>query len=128
MATFFLFLADWFLVVFHCVFILLVVFGWILKKTRKAQLWAVGLTVFSWFGLGIFFGFGYCPLTDLHWWVLEERGTPNLPRSYTQYLAQKILGLDLPASLIDVLTGIGFGIGLIGGIIQRLRKKRLKGA
>jgi len=114
--------ADWFLVLFHSIFILLVVFGWIPTLTRRLQLWAVLLTLFSWLGLGIFFGLGYCPLTDLHWWILQELQTPGLPRSYTQYLIQKILGIPAPAMMVDVATVVGLVIGLFGAGFHSLRK------
>jgi hypothetical protein len=117
-------LADWFLVVFHSLFIMVVVFGWIHPKTLSLQLTAAGLTLFSWVGLGFFFGFGYCPLTDLHWWILDQLGTPDLPRSYTQYLVQKLLGIPVSVFIVDTATVIGLGIGLVGGFYKLVQIHR----
>lgn len=124
MNLFWLSFADWFLVGFHSLFILVVVFGWIHPKTRVIQLWAAGLTLFSWIGLGFFYGFGYCPLTDLHWWILDQLDTPNLPRSYTQYLVQKLLGIPVSALLVDIATVVGLLLGLMGGIATQINSRR----
>ena len=49
---------DIFFFVFHSMFILFVLVGWAWKRTRLAHLVVVGLTALSWFGLGIWYGFG----------------------------------------------------------------------
>jgi len=49
-----------------------------MEKTRKANLILLLLTGLSWFGLGIFYGWGYCPLTDWHWKVLRELGETGI--------------------------------------------------
>jgi ABC-type multidrug transport system permease subunit len=78
--------------------------GWIWKRTRKAHLITLALTIGSWFVLGIWYGWGYCPLTDWHWDVKEKMGETNLPNSFIKYFADKITGSDINASIIDAIT------------------------
>lgn len=78
--------------------------GWIWKPTRKAHLITLLLTAASWFILGIWYGWGYCPLTDWHWEVKEKLGERNLPNSFVKYIADKITGADISSSLVDNVT------------------------
>lgn len=78
--------------------------GWIWKRTRKAHFVVLLLTAASWFVLGIWYGWGYCPLTDWHWDVKERLGEENLPNSFIKYLADKITGQDINPSLVDNVT------------------------
>lgn len=101
---------DVFFVVLHGSLVLFNLTGWIWRGTRRLHLWVVGLTVFSWFGLGVFYGWGYCPLTDWHWQVKRVLGETGLPASYVKYYADHVTGLDLPAAGVDavvVLVGVG---------------------
>ena len=86
------------LIVFNCT-------GWIWRKTRKANLVLLLTTAGSWLILGLLVGsLGYCPLTDWHFRVLTKLGVGDLPVSYVKYLADRILGTDIDAALIDALT------------------------
>jgi hypothetical protein len=78
--------------------------GWAWKKTRKAHLITLIITAASWFVLGIWYGWGYCPLTDWHWEVKEKLGETNLPNSFIKYFANKISGGDVNPSLVDTVT------------------------
>ncbi len=78
--------------------------GWIWRKTRKAHLIVLGLTTASWFVLGIWYGWGYCPLTDWHWDVKEKLGKTNLPNSFIKYYADKLSNRDIPTALVDNVT------------------------
>src|SRR5262245_19219310 len=49
--------------VLHATWVLFVCLGWIWKRTRRWHLAAVTLTALSWFGLGIWYGWGYCLCT-----------------------------------------------------------------
>ncbi len=93
-----------FFFVFHTAFILFVLFGWIWKKVRRAHLAALVLTALSWFGLGIFYGFGYCFCTDWHWNVRYRLGYTEMPRSYIKFLILTVTGWDLNDDLVDALT------------------------
>jgi len=75
---------------------------------RKWNLATLIMTGGSWFILGIFYGFGYCPLTDWHFQVLHKLGKHDLPVSYIEYLAERISGMDVDSELADTLTLIVF--------------------
>ncbi len=97
-----------FFFVFHTVFILFVLFGWVWKKARRVHLAAVGMTAFSWFGLGLFHGFGYCFCTDWHWNVRYRLGLPEMPQSYVKFLILTLTGWDLNDGLVDAVTVAAF--------------------
>ncbi len=96
--------ADYFFLVFHTALILFNLFAWIWKPLRKTHLIVISLTFASWGILGIWYGWGYCPLTDWHWEVLYRLGHDQLPPSYISYLLQRILGWYLPDTTVDILT------------------------
>jgi len=79
-------------------------FGWIWKKTRRLHLFVVVATLFSWLGLGFWYGLGYCFLTDWEWDIKRALGERNLPHSFTQYLSDNVFGLYLDTWWVDVLT------------------------
>jgi hypothetical protein len=115
---------DIFFVVFHSSLIVFNVFGWIWKKTRKANLVVLLLTGASWFLLGIFYGIGYCPLTDWHFQVLDKLGKTGLPTSYTEYLAERITGINFRGDLVDALTMSVFLFALAISIFLNIRDFR----
>ena len=79
---------------FHTSWIAFICFGWIWRRTRRWHLVAVSLTVLSWFGLGLRYGWGYCPLTDWHWEVRARMGHRD-PPSYVQLLIRELSGIDV---------------------------------
>ena len=94
---------------FHASFVLFVLSGWALRRTRRIHLIFVSLTIFSWFGLGIFYGWGYCPFTEWHWEVKRKLGELNLPNSYVTYYLDKITGLSWNPRVVDagvVIVGL----------------------
>ena len=105
---------DVFLFSLHVVIIGANLFAWLWKKTRRLHLWIVGATLFSWLVLGIWYGFGYCVLTDWEWEVKRALGEKDLPHSFVQYLSDNVLGLYLDTQLIDGLTLGSFLIAIIG--------------
>lgn len=113
---------DVFFLFFHTAIILFNIFGWIWKKTRKANLVTLLLTGSSWFLLGIFYGIGYCPVTDWHWEVLKRLGDTNLPNSYIKYLFDRITGLNIDATIVEILTVAGFFAALIISLYLNLVK------
>ena len=50
----------------HITIIMINAFGWIFEKTRKLSVFMILITIFCWTILGVFFGLGYCPLTQIH--------------------------------------------------------------
>lgn len=95
---------DYFFVLFHSCLVLFVVSAWSWRKTRLAHLVISSLVLLSWFGLGIFYGWGYCPCTEWHWEVKDKLGETNLPDSYVKYYADKLTGLSWSPFIIN--TGV----------------------
>lgn len=93
-----------FFFVFHSFVIIFLLFGWAWRKTRLANLIVILLTAFSWFILGIWYGYGYCPSTDWHWRVRARLGYHDLPNSYTKFLIDSFTGWNVAQGLVDVLT------------------------
>ena len=87
--------------------------GWIWPGSRKAHLITIGATAASWFVLGIWFGWGYCVLTDWQWRIKEKLGETNLPSSFIKYFADKITGKNINASLINTFTLVCFLVAIV---------------
>jgi hypothetical protein len=113
---------DAFFLCFHTALVLFNVLGWAWEKTRRANLAALLLTAGSWVLLGIWKGFGYCPCTDWHWQVRRRLGRgEDLPNSYMKFLADAVLGADVPAALADAVTVIGLVIALAVSLYVNVR-------
>jgi hypothetical protein len=97
-------LLNKFFFVFHSGMIVFILFGWAWKKTRLANLIVILLTAFSWFVLGIWYGYGYCPCTDWHWCVRSKLGIRDLPESYTKFLVDSFTGGDISQKRVDIFT------------------------
>ncbi|MFW5944703.1 MAG: DUF2784 family protein, partial [Bacteroidota bacterium] len=82
------------------------------------------LTGASWFILGLFYGIGYCPLTDWHFQILRELGHRNLPHSYIKYLVERITPFNPGATLVDTTTAVVFFVALALSIILNIRNRR----
>lgn len=106
-------LLDLGFIIFHTVLILFNLFGWIWKRTRRWNLATLLITAFSWFGLGIWYGFGYCPCTDWHWQVRRELGYTDMPNSYIKFLIEHLTGLNIDATIVDAGTAICFFLALL---------------
>ena len=97
-----------FFFVFHTLFTLFNLVGWIFPKTRRLHLVTMTLTALSWFVLGIWYGWGYCACTDWHWRVREQMGFHDRSRSYIHFLVLKLTGVDLDPVLVERVTLIAF--------------------
>jgi hypothetical protein len=106
--TMFYVLANYFFFGFHIALICFNLFGWIPKRTRKWNLLSLGLTAFSWVILGIFYGLGYCFLTDWHWQVREKLGYTTESNSYIHFLVTELFNIKVKENLVDTLTAIFF--------------------
>lgn len=93
---------------FHTILILFNIFGWLIPRWRLANFITLSLTAFSWFILGIWYGWGYCFCTDWHWQVREMLGYENMSSSYIHFLLLKITGIDFSVHLVDSFTVILF--------------------
>ena len=117
-------LLDLLLTLFHFAIISFNLFGWIWKPTRKAHLVCIAITAGCWFILGIWFGIGYCPITDWDWQIKEKLGEHNLPGSFIKYYADKISGESVSASLIDAMTAVCFFVAALLSVYVNFFKKR----
>lgn len=112
---------DKFFFIFHTFIILFNLFGWLWKKTRKLNLISLLLTAFSWFFLGIWYGFGYCFCTDWHYQVRMKLGYEGMPPSYIKFLVDSITGLDFNAKLVDAFTLILFLLALFASVYTNMK-------
>ena len=101
---------DVFFFAFHTALTIFNLAGWIWKKTRRLHLVLISLTLLSWTGLGLIYGFGYCPCTDWHWQVKRRLGATDLPASYVKFYLDRLTGLDLAPAFVD--TGV-----LVGALV-----------
>lgn len=118
-------LLDIFFIIFHTALILFNLFGWIWKRTRRLNLITLGLTMASWFGLGIWYGWGYCPCTDWHWQVRRRLGDTDLPSSYITFLLEQYTGWAPAPNIVEVGTLIVFLIAVICSIYVNVKGKTL---
>jgi hypothetical protein len=119
-------IADSFFYIFHVCLIVFNLFGWIPKKLRKWNLISLGLTAFSWFVLGIFYGFGYCFLTDWHWDVREALGHSIESDSYIHFLITELTGISVNEKLVDTFTAILFFTALALSIYVNIKSGWLR--
>jgi hypothetical protein len=113
---------DKFFFAFHTAIIVFSLFGWMWKKTRRANLIVLLLITCSWFILGIWYGIGYCPCTDWHWQVRMKLGDDNMPNSYIKFLSDSLTGFDWNAKLVDILTLTFYFLALAASLFTNLRK------
>jgi hypothetical protein len=116
---------DLLLTLLHFVIIGFNLLGWIWKRTRKLHLIVVCATAACWFILGIWFGIGYCPITDWDWQIKEKLGENNLPNSFIKYYADRIMEHPVNANLVDILTAAGFFAAVILAVYFNFIKKRV---
>jgi hypothetical protein len=115
---------DKFFFVFHSTLIALILFGWAWKKTRLINLVVILLTAFSWFFLGIWYGYGYCPSTDWHWQVRAKMGIRDMPTSYTKFLVDSFTGWDVKQKTVDIFTLILLVGALAASLYTNIRTWR----
>ena len=112
---------DIFFTIFHTILVLFNLFGWIWKRSRRLNLYCLLLTAGSWVILGIFYGFGFCPLTEWHFNILEKLGYTDLPTSYLSFLFTRLTGVQLQQSLVDAVTTWGLILALAISLFLNFR-------
>jgi len=112
-----------FFFIFHSLIIAFNLFGWMWRKTRRANLVLLTLTTASWFLLGIWHGIGYCPCTDWHWQVRRELGYVDLPNSYIKFLIDSATGLDISPATADTLTAVCFAMAVAASLYSNWRDR-----
>lgn len=121
-----LWLADLFFTLLHLSIIGFNLLGWIWKRTRRAHLFSILITAGSWLLLGIWYGLGYCPVTDWQWRVKRLRGETSLPDSFIKYFADNVSGRSWDAEMVNIVTAVVFillvVIAVAGNLLQRKQK------
>ena len=115
-----------FFFIFHTILTLFNLLGWIFPVTRKWNLVTLLLTAFSWFILGIWYGWGYCLCTDWHYDVREKLGYHDQEGSYIRFLLQKITGINFNEQLVETATLLGFIISLTLSTWLNIRDRKAK--
>jgi hypothetical protein len=116
MSNFWLHILNYFFFGFHTVLIVFNLIGWLFPKTRKLHLYSLLITLISWCVLGLWYGFGYCFLTDWHYEVLRKLGETQMPQSYIAFLIQKLTGWLPDAKLVNISTLVLTVLALIASV------------
>lgn len=85
---------------------------------------SLGLTTFSWFVLGIWYGWGYCLCTDWHWEVRARLGYHDMSDSYIHFLILELTGFNLSEGLVDTGTVVVFFTSLLISLWLNFRAYR----
>lgn len=110
--------------IFHSAFILFVLFGWIHPRTQRIHQFALLFTLIAWLLIGWYVGtIGYCPLTDWQWDIKRQLGERNLPSSFTEYVGEKLTGMDLNKTYVDIVTAAGLAFGVIMAVIKYVQSR-----
>ncbi len=116
---------DALLTLLHLLVIGFNLFGWIWRRTQRAHLILILLTATSWFILGIWYGLGYCPLTDWQWNIKAQLGERNLPASFITYFAERWTGRDFSDGLVNTATGIAFAAAALASLLVNFFRRRV---
>jgi hypothetical protein len=117
---------NYFFFCFHTCLVLFNTFGWVFRKTRRWNLVTLLLTAFSWFILGIWYGWGYCFCTDWHWTIRRHLGYVDESNSYIHFLLLKLTGVNFQPQLVDTVTAIVFFASLILSLTFNIKDWRDK--
>lgn len=112
-----------FFLLFHTGLTLFNALGWLFYRIRFYNLVTLLATGFSWFVMGLWYGWGYCICTDWHWQVRQALGDTDLPVSYITFLIQHWTGFHPDPYLVDVATGTVFAVALIMSMILNYRDR-----
>src|SRR5690606_14479047 len=112
---------DIFFFVFHTLLTVFNLVGWAFRKTRRLNLITLVLTAFSWLVLGIFYGFGYCFLTDWHWDVREQLGYDMRSNSYIHFLVTALTPITVSENTVDIVAAVVFFLAFAASIGLNLR-------
>lgn len=105
--------------IMHLSIIFFFLFGWLFITTQEAHFVLAVFILASWYGLGIYFGFGYCLVTDLQWKIKKLLGQAPPTEFYVKYMIDKITGLDTNPTIINGLTtSIYFAILILSVFIK----------
>lgn len=88
----------------HNALIMMNMFGWAFRRTQVIHLCTLLATLFSWFVMGAWRGFGYCLCTDWHFQIRNQMGIHEGETSYTQLLLNQIPTVTVTRQFADQLT------------------------
>lgn len=119
-------LADVLMLVLHGSLVVFNVLGWAWRRTRRLHLWTILATLGSWFGLGLVYGWGYCPLTEWHWRVKRALGAAELPASWVKYYLDRLAGFAWDPAVVDALVIVSTttALALSASLTFRDRQRR----
>lgn len=117
---------DFIYTLVHLLIIGFNLFAWAFRATRRLHLYGVAVTLACWLILGIWYGIGYCPVTDWQWQVKAQLGEQNLPNSFVKYYADQISGQSVDANLIDIVTAGSFLLSIIISVYLNFFSKKSK--
>ncbi len=118
--------ANLFFFTFHTTLILFNTFGWIFRRYRFYNLITLLLTAFSWFILGIWYGWGYCVCTDWHWTIRNQLGYKDDTNSYIDLLIITFTGIEFDDKLIENATAGVFLVSIFFSILLNIRDYKRK--
>ena len=104
---------NYFFFAFHTAFTLFNIVGWAFRRTRRLHLVTMLLTAFSWFVLGIWYGWGFCFCTEWHYAVRRHLGFTDQTPSYIHFLLLKLTGYNASIVLVEKATLIVFVSALV---------------
>lgn len=120
-------LLDIAFILFHTALVIFNSVGWMFSTLRTWHLVSMALTLFSWFGLGLWYGWGYCICTDWHWQIRQQLGLETGSNSYIHFLIMGITGIDLGSTFVDALTLGVFMVSAILSIRLRITVSQIEG-
>ena len=98
----------------HLGIIFFFLFGWMFDTTIVVHLLLSFAILFSWVVLGIFYGFGYCLITDIQWKIKKLLSEEPSTKYYVKYMLDKMSGKNMNEKVVDKMTTyIYFSIFLI---------------
>jgi len=115
-----------FFFIFHGALILFNLFGWVFRSTRLWNLFTLIATAISWFVLGIWKGWGYCPCTDWHFEIRHQMGLQIESNSYIDFLLRHFFELNFSKTLVDSATLGVFLLCMILSLWMNLMKGPLR--
>jgi hypothetical protein len=110
--------------VLHTLLIVFNLIGWAFRKTRVAHLVTLSLTLFSWFGMGAYHGWGYCLCADWHFQIRRQLGYVDPETSYVQLLARELCGWTFSRGTSDWIAGAALVLVVIATAAAWLRQYR----
>jgi hypothetical protein len=107
----------------HLAIVFFFLFGWLSSKTLLAHFILSILILLSWSGLGVFYGFGYCLVTDIQWKIKKRMGQEPYTEYYIKYMLDKLTGLDLNSHTVNAITTAAFFIILLFSTVLILNRQ-----